>query len=48
MYRGVLYVVSTNGVLTAFEVKTGKQFYQKRIPPGGVRRRRFCVKVEVP
>lgn len=34
LYRGVLYVVSTNGVLTAFEAKTGKQFYQKRIAPG--------------
>jgi outer membrane protein assembly factor BamB len=35
LYRGVLYVVSTNGVLTAFESRTGKQFYQKRIAPGG-------------
>jgi outer membrane protein assembly factor BamB len=35
LYRGVLYVVSTNGVLTSFEAKTGKQFYQKRIAPGG-------------
>jgi outer membrane protein assembly factor BamB len=35
LYRGVLYVVSINGVLTAFEAKTGKQFYQKRIAPGG-------------
>lgn len=35
LYRGVLYVVSTNGVMTAFEARTGKQFYQKRIAPGG-------------
>ncbi len=35
LYRGVLYVVSTNGVLTAFEAKTGKQYYQHRIAPGG-------------
>jgi outer membrane protein assembly factor BamB len=35
LYRGILYVVSINGVLTAFEAKTGKQLYQKRIAPGG-------------
>ena len=35
LYRGILYVVSLNGVLTAFEAKTGKQLYQKRIAPGG-------------
>jgi outer membrane protein assembly factor BamB len=35
LYRGILYVVSTNGVVTAFEAKTGKQFYQQRIAPGG-------------
>jgi outer membrane protein assembly factor BamB len=35
LYRGVLYVVATNGVLTALDAKTGKQFYQKRIAPGG-------------
>jgi outer membrane protein assembly factor BamB len=35
LYRGILYVVSINGVLTAFESKTGKLLYQKRIAPGG-------------
>lgn len=35
LYRGVLYVVSTNGVLTAFESRTGKHLYQTRIAPGG-------------
>jgi outer membrane protein assembly factor BamB len=35
LYRGILYVVSLNGVLTAFEAKSGKQLYQKRIAPGG-------------
>ncbi len=35
LYRGILYVVSTRGVLTAFEPRTGKQIYQQRIAPGG-------------
>jgi len=35
LYRGILYVVSSRGVLTAFEARTGKQIYQQRIAPGG-------------
>ena len=35
LYRGILYVVSTRGVLTAFEPRTGRQIYQQRIAPGG-------------
>lgn len=35
VYRGILYVVWLNGVLTALEAKTGKQLYQQRIAPGG-------------
>ena len=35
LYRGIFYVVSTRGVLTAFEPRTGKQIYQQRIAPGG-------------
>jgi outer membrane protein assembly factor BamB len=35
LYRGILYVVSNRGVLTAFEPRTGKQIYQQRITPGG-------------
>jgi outer membrane protein assembly factor BamB len=35
LYRGILYVVSTRGVLTAFEPRTGQQIYQQRIAPGG-------------
>ena len=34
VYRGMLYVVSLNGILTTFEAKTGKMIYQKRIAPG--------------
>jgi outer membrane protein assembly factor BamB len=34
LYRGILYVVSNRGVLTAFEPRTGKQIYQQRIAPG--------------
>jgi outer membrane protein assembly factor BamB len=34
-YRGILYVVSTRGVLTALEPRTGEQIYQQRIAPGG-------------
>ena len=35
LYRGILYVLSTRGVLTAFEPRTGQQIYQERIAPGG-------------
>jgi outer membrane protein assembly factor BamB len=35
LYRGIFYVVSSRGVLTAFEPRTGKQIYQQRLPPGG-------------
>jgi outer membrane protein assembly factor BamB len=35
LYRGILYVVSTNGVLTTFEPRAGTQIYQRRIAPGG-------------
>ena len=35
LYRGIFYVVSTRGVLTAFEPRTGEQIYQQRIAPGG-------------
>jgi outer membrane protein assembly factor BamB len=35
LYRGVLYVVGTNGVLTAFDAKSGNKHYQTRIAPGG-------------
>jgi hypothetical protein len=35
LYRGMLYVVSTRGVLTAFEPRTGLRIYQERIAPGG-------------
>lgn len=34
LYRGMLYVVSTSGVLTTFEPRTGKRIYQQRIAPG--------------
>ncbi len=35
LYRGILYVLSTHGVLTTFEPRTGQQIYQKRIAAGG-------------
>jgi len=35
LYRGILYVVSSRGVITAFEPRTGAQIYQERIAPGG-------------
>ena len=35
LYRGILYVVSSRGVLTAFEPRTGVQIYQQRLAPGG-------------
>ncbi|MDA1305816.1 MAG: FG-GAP-like repeat-containing protein [Acidobacteria bacterium] len=35
LYRGILYVVSTRGVMTTFEPRTGRQIYQARIAAGG-------------
>ena len=35
LYRGTFYVLSSRGVLTAFEPRTGEQIYQQRIAPGG-------------
>ncbi|MEI6667113.1 MAG: PQQ-binding-like beta-propeller repeat protein, partial [Acidobacteriota bacterium] len=35
LYRGILYVVSSRGVLTALEPRTGAQIYQQRVAPGG-------------
>jgi outer membrane protein assembly factor BamB len=35
LYRGILYVVSARGVLTALEPRTGRQIYQQRIAAGG-------------
>lgn len=35
LYRGILYVMSTRGVLTTFEPRTGRQIYQQRIAAGG-------------
>ena len=34
LYRGIFYVMSSRGVLTAFESRTGKQIYQQRLAPG--------------
>jgi outer membrane protein assembly factor BamB len=35
LYRSIFYVVSTGGVVTALEPRTGKQIYQQRLAPGG-------------
>jgi len=35
VYRGILYVVSSNGVLMAFESDTGKRIYRRRIGDRG-------------
>ena len=35
LYRDILYVVSSGGVLTAFEAKSGRQLYRQRIAAGG-------------
>ncbi|HEX8030216.1 MAG TPA: PQQ-binding-like beta-propeller repeat protein [Vicinamibacterales bacterium] len=34
-YRGLLYVVATNGVLDAFDVQTGAEVYRARLPQIG-------------
>ena len=34
VYRGVLYVVTYNGVLTAYDAKTGKKHYTQRVADG--------------
>ena len=34
VYRGVLYVLTYNGVLTAYDTKTGKKHYTQRIADG--------------
>jgi outer membrane protein assembly factor BamB len=31
-YRGLLYVLANNGVLDAYELKTGKEVYRQRLP----------------
>ena len=31
-YRGVLYVLANNGVLDAYNVKTGEEVYRQRLP----------------
>ena len=35
LYRDQLYVLQNNGVLAAYEVRTGKRIYQERVGPGG-------------
>jgi outer membrane protein assembly factor BamB len=32
IYNGVLYVLANNGVLDAYDVKTGKELYRQRLP----------------
>jgi outer membrane protein assembly factor BamB len=34
VYDGILYVCVDNGVLAAYDVRTGKRYYQRRIAPG--------------
>ena len=34
-YRGLLYVVATNGVLDAYDVQTGAEVYRARVPEIG-------------
>jgi outer membrane protein assembly factor BamB len=34
-YRGLLYVLATNGVLDAYEVRTGAEVYRARVPEVG-------------
>jgi outer membrane protein assembly factor BamB len=34
-YRGLLYVIATNGVLDAFDVQTGAEVYRARVPQIG-------------
>lgn len=33
LYRGILYVCTDNGVLSAYEPKTGERIYQQRVSP---------------
>jgi outer membrane protein assembly factor BamB len=35
LYDGILYVCTDNGILSAYDPKTGARFYQNRIGPGG-------------
>jgi outer membrane protein assembly factor BamB len=35
IYRDQLYVLGVNGVLTAYDVRTGQRVYQQRVGPGG-------------
>ena len=35
VYRGVLYVLSNNGVLDAYDLKTGEELYRQRLPTVG-------------
>jgi outer membrane protein assembly factor BamB len=35
-YRGLLYVVTYNGILTAYDTKTGEKKYTQRIAEGAV------------
>jgi outer membrane protein assembly factor BamB len=35
LYGDQLYLVNNNGILTAFEAKTGNRVYQQRVGPGG-------------
>jgi outer membrane protein assembly factor BamB len=34
-YRGLLYVLSTNGVLTCYDLQTGRQWYERRLGDRG-------------
>jgi outer membrane protein assembly factor BamB len=34
-YRGVLYVLAANGVLDAYDLKTGQEIYRQRLPAVG-------------
>jgi outer membrane protein assembly factor BamB len=34
-YQGALYVLNNNGLLDAFDLKTGKEFYRQRLDPVG-------------
>jgi outer membrane protein assembly factor BamB len=35
VYRGLLYVLANNGVLDAYDVKTGEEIYRQRLPEIG-------------
>ncbi|MBI4478373.1 MAG: PQQ-binding-like beta-propeller repeat protein, partial [Acidobacteria bacterium] len=35
IYRDLLYVLGNNGVLAAYDVRTGQRAYQERVGPGG-------------